>query len=137
MDEFLNRIRKEITLSQEAEDYLLSISEIKHVSKGEILIQQGHRINKTFYVIEGCLRSFCMDTSGKEHTLQFAIKDWWISDFIALYEKQTANLTVECLNDSKIIEFNFQKLHHIYNLFPEFEAMQRNNLERHVVSLHK
>ena len=35
-----------------------------------------------------------MDKKEKEHTLQFAIKDWWISDFIAI-AITTASLTVE------------------------------------------
>ena len=30
-----------------------------------------------------------------------------------------------------------KKLDGIYSIFPEFEAFQRKNLERHVVSLHK
>ena len=78
-----------------------------------------------------------MDKNGKEHTLQFAIKDWWISDFIAMYNEEPATLSVECIKDAKVIEFDTKKLNSIYDHFPEFEAFQRANLERHVVSLHK
>ena len=68
---------------------------------------------------------------------QFAIKDWWISDFIAIYNNELATLTVECITDSHVIEFNAKKLDQIHSIFPEFEAYQRKNLERHMVSLHK
>ena len=78
-----------------------------------------------------------MIKNGKEHTLQFAIKNWWISDFIAIYTNELSTLTIECITDSNIIEFNAEKLNGIYSIFPEFEAFQRKNLERHVVSLHK
>ena len=44
---------------------------------------------------------------------------------------------VECLKDSNVIEFNAEKLTNIHSLFPDFEAFQRKNLERHVVSLQK
>ena len=87
--------------------------------------------------MEGSLRSFCNDKDGKEHTLQFAIKDWWISDFMAIYNHEPASLTVECITDSVVLEFNAQKLNEIYLQFPEFEAFQRKNLEKHIVSLHK
>jgi CRP-like cAMP-binding protein len=114
-----------------------SISKEKRLHKGEVLIRHGQVVKKTFFVTAGCLRSYCTDKNGKEHTLQFAIKDWWISDFIAIYNNEHATLTVECITDSNIIEFSAKELDEIHSLFPEFEAFQRKNLERHVVSLHK
>ena len=137
MKKLINKINRSITLSSRAEEYLHSISKVKTVKKGEILIHQGHSVNKTYFVTDGCLRSYCLDKNGKEHTLQFAIKDWWISDFIAIYNNELATLTVECITDSTVIEFNSKDLSDIHSKYPEFEAFQRKNLERHVVSLHK
>lgn len=137
MKNLINKIKNSISLSEEAEKYIYSISEEKSFSKGEVLIQEGQTVNKTFFVIHGSLRSFCVDKEGKEHTLQFAIQDWWISDFIAMYNHEPASLTVECITDATVIEFNTQKLTQIYLQFPEFELFQRKTLERHVVSLHK
>ncbi|MFC5044686.1 Crp/Fnr family transcriptional regulator [Aquimarina hainanensis] len=137
MQSLINKIKNSISLSSQAEEYIYSISKEKMVSKGEILIRAGQTVNKTFFVTQGSLRSFCIDKEGKEHTLQFAINDWWISDFMAIYNNEPASLTVECISDSDVIEFNAQKLNEIYIQFPEFEPFQRKNLERHVVSLHK
>ena len=137
MQNLIHKIKNSISLSAQAEEYIYSISTEKTVSKGEILIREGQTVNKTFFVTQGSLRSFCVDKEGKEHTLQFAIRDWWISDFIAIYGNKPASLTVECISDSSVIEFNAQKLNEIYLQFPEFEPFQRTNLERHVVSLHK
>ncbi len=137
MQNLIHKIKNSISLSAQAEEYIYSISTEKTVSKGEILIREGQTVNKTFFVTQGSLRSFCVDKEGKEHTLQFAIRDWWISDFIAIYGNEPASLTVECISDSSVIEFNAQKLNEIYLQFPEFEPFQRKNLERHVVSLHK
>jgi|TARA_B100000795_G_scaffold237401_1_gene197983 CRP-like cAMP-binding protein len=137
LEHFINKIKSSLDLTSEAEEFLYSISKEKTISKGEVLIRQGQTVKKTYFVSDGCLRSFCTDKSGKEHTLQFAIKDWWISDFIAIYNNELAKLTVECIKESKVIEFNASKLNNIYAQFPEFEAFQRKNLEQHVVSLHK
>jgi len=135
--ELITKIKSIIRLSKKAEEYLFSISTEKALPKGEILVRQGQAVKKTYFVTDGCIRSYFIDKNGKEHTLQFAIKDWWISDFIAIYNKEIATLTVECITDSTIIEFSSRELDGIYSLFPEFEAFQRKNLERHVVSLHK
>ncbi len=137
MEELIKKIKSGFALSLKAEAYLYSISKQKTFDKGAVLIQQGQNVNKIYFVIEGCLRSYCIDKSGKEHTLQFGIKDWWISDYIAIHNKESATLTIECLKESTVIEFNAKKLNNIFKPFPEFEPFQRNLLERHVVSLHQ
>ena len=137
MEDFINRIKSSITLSSKAEEYVVSIGKEKSVSKGDVLIRQGQAVKNTYFVKDGCIRAYCIDKNGKEHTLQFAIKNWWISDFMAIYNNELSTLTIECITDSNIIEFNAEKLNGIYSIFPEFEAFQRKNLERHVVSLHK
>ena len=137
MEELIKKIKSSLDLSLEAEAYLLSISTKKTFAKGTTLIREGQQVDKIYFVTDGCLRSYCIDKSGKEHTLQFAIKNWWISDYIAIHNNESATLTVECLKESEIIEFNAKKLNGILTLFPEYEPFQRNLLERHVVSLHK
>ncbi len=137
MKDLIKKIKSSQNLSQEAEDYIYTISKQKTYAKGTVLIEQGQRVNKVFFIIDGCLRSFCLDRSGKEHTLQFGIKEWWISDYLAVYNDEPAVLTVECLKASTVVEFDAKKLNNIYSSFPEFEVFQRNLLQRHVVSLHQ
>ena len=137
MEDLIDKIKSRLQLSSEAEEFLYSISKVKTLPKGEVLIRQGQIVKKTFFVTSGCLRSYCIDKNGKEHTLQFAIKDWWISDYIAIHTDELATLTVECLIESQVIEFNAKELDGIHSRFPEFESYQRHNLERHVVSLQK
>ena len=137
MEELIKKIKNSIHLSLEAEEYLISISKEKIVPKGSILIRQGQTVYKIFFVTGGCLRSYCIDKNGKEHTLHFAIKNNWISDYIAIHGDESATLTIECLTESNIIEFNAKELDGILTLFPEFEPFQRKNLERLFVSLQK
>jgi CRP-like cAMP-binding protein len=137
MEELIKKIKDSILLSLEAEEYLISISKEKIVTKGSILIRQGETADKIFFVTGGCLRSYCIDKHGKEHTLHFAIKNNWISDYIAIHGNESATLSIECLTESNIIEFNAKKINGMLTLFPELEPFQRGNLERLFVSLQK
>jgi len=80
LKELLHKIKGSFNISEDAERYLLSISKEISSVKGDVLIRQGQSVHQIFYVKSGCLRSYCTDKSGKEHTLQFAINGWWISD---------------------------------------------------------
>ncbi len=137
MEELVKKIKGTINLSLEAEEYLDSIFNEKILSKGSTLIREGQAVNKVYFVNDGCLRSYCLDKNGKEHTLQFAIKNWWISDYIAIHNNEPASLTVECLKESSVIEFQTKSFEEMFIRFPEYEPFQRHLLERHVVSLHK
>jgi CRP-like cAMP-binding protein len=137
LKELIKKIKGIVPLSAGAEEYLHSIAKKRSVSKGDILIREGQSVNKIFLVTDGCIRSYCTDKNGKEHTLIFAVKNWWISDYIAIHTSEYATLTVECLTDSSLIEFDSKKLNATLTLFPEYEPFQRYLLERHVVSLQK
>ncbi|MFK8056020.1 MAG: Crp/Fnr family transcriptional regulator [Saprospiraceae bacterium] len=137
MEALISKVKASIALSTAAEDYLRSIATEKVFPKGTVLIRQGEVVNKVYFVNSGCLRSYCIDKRGKEHTLQFAVKNWWISDYIAIHTNELATLTIACLKESRVIEFDSKKMNEILTLFPEYEPFQRNLLERHVVSLHK
>ena len=56
--------------------------------------------------MDGCLRSYVYDIKRKEHTLQFALKDHWISDYMAIFSKQKSTQIIECITDSIVIEVN-------------------------------
>ena len=137
MKELIKKIKDSIPLSKEAEEYLYSISNERTVLKGSVLIRQGRPVDMVFFVTDGCLRSFFTDRHGKEHTLHFAIRNNWISDYIAIHSNESATLTVECLTESSIIEFDTEKIYGMLTMFPELEPFQRANLERLFISLQK
>ena len=138
MNQLFEYITKRIELSDDAKELITSVTKIRNVKKGDYLINQGQNdVNQYFFVLSGCLRSFSFDPSGKEHTVQFAIKDWWISDYLALYSKETASLTIECLSDCTIIETNTVSIEKVFKAYPVIETFHRKNLETRIVSLSK
>lgn len=137
MKELFDYISKRISLSIEAEKYIESISRKIDFKKNDLLIHQGQKVSSTYFVIKGCLRSYSSDKNGKEHNLQFAIKNWWISDFISLFKGELASLNVECITDSTLIKIKFADLEELHRRFPEFESFHRKNLENHVANLQK
>lgn len=137
MQDLILIIKSFVPLSSEAEEYLISIATEKTIPKGSVILRQGQRVNDIFFVKNGCLRSYRIDKNGKEHTLHFAIKNNWISDYIAFHGNETATLTIECLQESEVIQFPSKKLNSMLGMFPELEPFQRRNLERLFVRLEK
>ena len=50
LEDLIKKIKTRLNLSQEAEEFLYSISKEKTLPKGEVLIRQGQVVKNTFFV---------------------------------------------------------------------------------------
>jgi len=137
MEEIIEYIEKRMPLSEEMKRDLKNISIVKNVEKGEILLSENSFRKIQIFVVSGCLRSFYKTVNGKEHTLQFAIKNWWISDYITLFKSAESVMYIESLSNSKVILFEHKELDKLYNTYPELAILQRTGLENRVAALQK
>ena len=72
------------------------------IVKGTVLLSPGQPCNAGFRVVRGCLKSYVIDSSGKEHILQFAPEDWLVADLEGLTKKTVSKIFVEAVEDSEI-----------------------------------
>jgi len=79
---------------------------VKQFRKGEFLQQSGDVKASTFFVKKGLLRSYIIDSKGKEHIFMFAPEDWIIADVEALEFNEPVQLFIDCLEDSEVIIFD-------------------------------
>lgn len=78
----------------------------RSIKKGEILQRSGELARKAYYVKKGLLRSYTIDTKGKEHIFIFAPEDWYISDIDADINNNIAELYMDAVEDSIVFEFD-------------------------------
>jgi len=137
MEEIIEYIEKRMPLSEDMKRGLKSISIVKNVEKGEIILAENSLRKIQIFVVRGCLRSFYKTENRKEHTLQFAIKNWWISDYITLFKSAESVMYIESLSNSKVILFEHKELDKLYNTYPELAILQRTGLENRIAALQK
>ncbi len=137
MNELLEYIKNDISITDDIQKKLNRISVKKEVQKGEIILGENSLKKQHVFVLNGCLRSFYRMENGKEVTIQFAIKNWWVGDYITLYTKNKSILSIEGLIKSEILLIEKSELEKLYLEHPEFEAFQRKNFERHIATLQK
>ena len=71
---------KNFHLSEEDKIVIRSVLIEKKLKKGEFLQREGEAVRYGAFVAKGFLRSYVIDNKGKEHIIQFAPDNWWISD---------------------------------------------------------
>jgi len=137
MKELIEYIEKNTSLSDEIINDLKAIIIEKNVQKGEIILQENSIRKIQIFISSGCLRAFYKTENGKDHTLQFATKNWWISDYMTLFNKKKSLLSIESLSHSKILIIEQSELEKLYSQYPEFGLINRMNLQNRIASLQK
>jgi CRP-like cAMP-binding protein len=105
--------------------------------KGEIVLRANEKVDHQFFVFDGCLRTYLISKTGKEHTIQFAIKGWWISDYIGYFSETKSILFIECIEDATLFKISRDDVEEIYTKIPKVEHFIRKKLERSFVSFQK
>lgn len=102
----MERLRKhieEITpVSNEEFTYISTFFTHKRVRKHQYLIQDGEMVNCEYWIAKGIFRAFYLDADGKEHILQFAVENWWLSDYEAFFNQTEAKINVICMEDAEV-----------------------------------
>jgi CRP-like cAMP-binding protein len=71
------------------------------VKKGQLIQRQGELNSKVYKVESGLLRSYSIDSKGKEHIYMFAPENWLVADNCDA--KTPCKLFIDALEDSILI----------------------------------
>ncbi len=131
MNPIIHEIFNEIPLTDEASHYLYSKLQKITLKKRAFLLRAGEEINDIYYIHDGCLRTYFIDATGKEHTLQFAVKGWWISDYIALYGKEKTKSVshIECIKEATLFRIPKSEFDELCVEMPKVSSFYIDKLE--------
>ena len=71
----IKEIFKDLVFTENEVELITSVFHKVEAKKGTILLHAGDNVNEQYYILEGCLRTYHNDAYGREHTIQFGIKD--------------------------------------------------------------
>ncbi len=128
---------KSVDLTPEIEQIIDDSLERKSVKKGEILLRQGDKCNHTFFIAKGLLRAYTIDETGKEHILQFAPENWFISDRSSVLFDDFSEQFIDAVEDSEVILIETGFLEKLSEMSPSFQRFNMYALNNHIRHLHK
>lgn len=100
-DQLKEYLRKKITLTDEQFDLISKDIKVKTFEKNKVLLSPGETSTSTYFITEGLMRCYSIDSKAKVNIIQFAPELWWLSDrnsffnepsdfYIDVIEKTTA-----------------------------------------------
>jgi CRP-like cAMP-binding protein len=101
-------IENVVQLTDEEFDWVLSHFKRKKFKKHQVLIQEGNYVRDDYFVESGLLKAYRITSDGKEHILQFALENGWITDPEAFNNGSRSTLYVACLEDSEVLSISME-----------------------------
>jgi len=96
-------VAKLAEFTDEQFDYFYTHFKKMSFKKGQAIITEGDTVDCEYFVVSGCLKSFFINEDLKMFILQFAMPNWWASDYNALYNNTKATINVDCITDAEVL----------------------------------
>ncbi|GLB54085.1 hypothetical protein NBRC110019_31260 [Neptunitalea chrysea] len=95
--------------------------ETKVLKKKKDLLREGTICQDLFFVNKGCLQVLYTKENGTEQTIDFALENWWTTDFAAFSKKNTSNFTIRTVEPSEVLVLSADSKEALLKEFPVLE----------------
>jgi CRP-like cAMP-binding protein len=102
----------------------------KTLKKGEFMQREGDVVKYGAFIAKGLLRSYVIDNKGKEHIIQFAPENWWISDKAGVSKQATATFFIDAVEDSEIFLMDFDSHNSCMQKIPAYAATFQSGMQK-------
>jgi CRP-like cAMP-binding protein len=91
MDEngiFFQNIERVVVLNSKEKARIAGLLRPRKLKCRQLLLQEGDVCQYISFVEQGCLCSYMVDASEREHNLQFAAENDWVADYCISSQKE-------------------------------------------------
>jgi len=126
----LHHIKKFIQLDADDIQQIIPYLEYNKLKKKELLLQQGELCNKQYFIVKGCCRMYINNEKGQEQTTQFAIENWWITDYLGFHNHSTTDFNIQAIEETEIVSIDSSAFEELLAKVPKLERYFRLILQK-------
>ena len=116
-------ISKDITLTEEEKKEFILINTFKSFEKGTVLLKEGQLSDKSYFILEGCLRSYYL-LDGEEKTTAFYTDLEGVNPQCVV-DKKPSKYYITCVEDCILSIGNPEMEAIMFERFPKFQILFR------------
>lgn len=121
MNRLINYLSKYIPLSPELIEKFKESNIIKEYKKGSFLLKQGDISSNSFFVLEGCVRSYTIK-NGEDKTIEFYMEDDPILPGNSSKDIESIHY-LQCVEDTVVVVSSEEKESEIFKEYPELKEV--------------
>jgi len=124
-EQLIKHMEKFVSIAPELQPAIDSYFNVLSCKKKAILLKEGDPCRMNYFVLKGCLRMYFITEKGVEHTMQFALENWWINDYMAFSAQKSSTFYIQAVEASEVLTIDFANLEKLYLEVPVTERYFR------------
>jgi CRP-like cAMP-binding protein len=136
MDEngiFFQNIERVVVLNSKEKARIAELLRPRKLKRRQLLLQEGDVCQYISFVEQGCLRSYMVDASEREHNLQFAAENDWVTDYCSFYSGKASNQNIEALENTVVLQLSRSIFETLLADVPQLERFFRIRFQQALV----
>ncbi len=126
----VKHILKYVSLNEDEIQILLKYIKPLSVRKKVNLLTEGQICKSLYFVEKGCMRLFFVDDKGVEQITQFAIENWWMSDFTSFNTQSPSQFYIQPVENSVLYVVEHHLREQLFQELPQLERYFRMIIEK-------
>lgn len=102
----------------------------KKLRKKEFLLKEEQVCTANYFILKGCLRMYFIREDGVEQIIQFAIENWWITDFQSLDWQQPSRFHIQAIEPAEIAILDRNTVPALCDRLPQLDRYLRVIVQR-------
>jgi len=127
---FITHIRRYVELSDDEVLKLEPYLQPMELKRREYLLREGEVCRYNYFVEKGCLRMFFNNDKMVEQTTQFAIENWWLSDYFSFARQSPSEYAIQAVEKSVILAVDYHTQDDLFVELPQLERYFRIMMQR-------
>jgi CRP-like cAMP-binding protein len=124
----LAHFQSHLPLPPQKAEILAEKFQYKEIAKNDFLLKEGKIPNETYFLLEGYIRSYTLDTEGTEVTTMLYGNSAFATDFVSFFKRQATKENLQALTDCTLWYLTYEEVQVNFHTIPEFREWGRSLL---------
>nr|WP_295865246.1 Crp/Fnr family transcriptional regulator [uncultured Chitinophaga sp.] len=129
-----DKIAQITSIDEDGMKTVLSYFRHLQVKKDEILLNEGEKSSRIYFVVKGCLRIYFLQTDGTEATRYLAFENNFASNLVGLITQDPSEEFIQAAESAELLYIHATDFFSLLNIVPGWEKFYRYYLEHAYVN---
>jgi CRP-like cAMP-binding protein len=125
MEALLKHLSKFVAVSEDERQLISACFETTNLRKKQNLVNEGGVCKCLYFVAKGCLRMFFVKDTGVEQTTQFALENWWLTDYFSFLKQEPTEFYIQAVEPTQVLAIKHYDYERLMQQLPQLEKYFR------------
>lgn len=129
-DQLITHIRKFVQITDGEAALISSKVTLLKLKKKAFVLTPGKLCKANYFVAKGLMRLYFISKKETEQITQFALENWWITDYDSIDSKRPSHFYIQAIEDTEVIVLEQRIEDELITQIPAFEHYLRLILQK-------